>query len=278
LKAPKQVINPTETNPPVEQVQQVEQVEPNTVTIEPTEFQPAPTEVLQLFPTNMLRGHIPLDMDVISNDIKGLVNKVKEIEGDDTARNYTTYFNHDIRTSMHEFEWFKMFSNIIKDTYVEFCKNIYEHDMDYLQRDDIHLFAWASVYSEEHSHEVHNHVDSFMSGTWYIKTNENTAPIKFIAPNVMTTFQHTSVDRYHARDNFPNMHFMGTNWLENEVHFRPVESEFLLWPSYMQHMVPVNTVPQDENYERISLSFNLKHRLNINDNDTGHNMSYEGLL
>ena len=273
MKAPKQVIDSTPVDIP-----STEPIEQEESTLQSTDFQPAPTEVLQLFPTNMLRGSIPLDMNAISNDVRGLVDKVKETEGNDTARNYTTYFNEEIRTSMHEFEWFKMFSNIIKDTYVEFCKNIYAHELDYLQRDDIHLFAWVSVYNEEHSHEVHNHVDSFMSGTWYIKTNEDTAPIKFISPNVMTTFQHTSVDKYHSRENFPNMHFMGTEWLENEVHFRPLESEFLLWPSYMQHMVPVNTVPQKENYERITLSFNLKHRLNINSNDTGHNMSYKGIL
>ena len=47
-----------------------------------------------------------------------------------------------------------------------------------------------------------------------------------------------------------------------------------MWPSYMQHTVPANYEPVDDKYERISLSFNLKHKEIITDNETGHDMSY----
>ena len=96
MKAPKQVIDSTPVDIP-----SIEPIEQEESTLQSTDFQPAPTEVLQLFPTNMLRGSLPLDMNTISNDIRGLVNKVKEVEGNDTARNYTTYFNEEIRTSMY---------------------------------------------------------------------------------------------------------------------------------------------------------------------------------
>lgn len=268
MKAPKQ----TDI---IEQQEPVVEVERG---YNPSQFSPTHGQVLSLFPTNMFRGQLVLDMEQVKEDIRRLVSKVREIEGEDRARNYTTYFIDEIREEMYELDWYKEFSDRIKDTYVEFCANIYGHELDYLNRHDIHLFSWASVYKGEHAHEVHNHVDSFISGTWYITTNEDTAPIKFLNPNLMATFQHTSKDKYHGREGFDNMMFMGTDWLENEVHFHPRETEFLLWPSYMQHMVPVQTLPVSNDYERISLSFNLKHRLNINSNDTGNDMSYRGLV
>ena len=94
----------------------------------------------------------------------------------------------------------------------------------------------------------------------------------------MAHFSQKSRDQYHQRIGHRDMGYVGTNFVESEVHFQPQPSEFLLWPSYLQHMVPVNTEPQKENYERISLSFNLKHREEINNNTTGNDMSYDGKL
>lgn len=245
----------------------------------PEEFCPVQVDIEKLFPTNVVRGFLrTFEYDEIIEDCRSLVDQVKKIEGENTSKNYTTYFNEDIRTSMHEFDWFKKFSDQIKDTYIDYCRNVYAQELDHLSRNDIHLFAWVNVYGEEHSHEVHNHMDSNLSGTWYIKVDEDTSPIKFLSPNLMAHFSQKSRDQFHQRMGHRDMGFVGTNFVESEVHFQPQPSEFLLWPSYLQHMVPVNTEPQKENYERISLSFNLKHREEINNNTTGNDMSYEGKL
>lgn len=246
---------------------------------DPNEYNPIPVDIDRLFPTITVRGFLrTIDYESILKDVRRLVSTVREIEGDDLAKNYTTYFHKDIREEMEQLPWFAQFSDQIKDTYIDYCTNVYGHELDYLSRDDIHLFAWANVYTEDHAHEVHNHVDSNISGTWYIKVDENTAPIKFLSPNLMAQFSHTAVDKFHHRPGFRDMGFVGTDFVESEVHFQPLEKEFILWPSYLQHMVPMNTTPQDKDYERISISFNLKHRTIINNNTTGNNLEYKGKL
>ena len=247
----------------------------------PGEYRPAEGEIVPMFAVPFLRGRIPLDMKQVSEDCRDLVAQVKKIEGDNPATNYTTYFNEDIRISMHELPWFKEFSNVIKDSYVAFCSNMFHHPVGHLQRDDIHLFAWINVYNEPHSHATHNHVNSLMSGTYYIKTNDDAQQIKFTSPNICVNANHQAVDRPLQRENYPDFEFDGVEGCDSYARYQPREQEFLLWPSYIQHEVPaVDPSYQQEGdlgYERISLSFNLKHRLPIDNNQTGDNLSYDFL-
>ena len=251
--------------------------QPAPTSYNPNEYQPAEGQIIPMFSIPFLRGNIPLDMKQVSEDCRDLVAQIKEIQGDNIATNYTTYFDEDIRTSMHDLPWFKEFSNIIKDSYVAFCSNMFHHPVSHLQRDDIHLFAWVNVYNEPHSHSTHNHVNSLMSGTYYIKTNENAQPIKFTSPNLSAIANHQSVDRPMGREGFPDFEFDGVEGCDSYVRYQPREGEFLLWPSYIQHEVPAVDPSHEGNYERISLSFNLKHRLPIDNNQTGDNLSYDFL-
>lgn len=239
-------------------------------------YEPARTEVFKVFPTPMLRGVLDIDLNPVIEDCRNLVEQVKETCPDDYGQNYTTYFNQELRTAMYEYDWFKEFSDRIKDTYIVFIHDTFELQTDYLTRNDIHLFSWINRYEGHHHHEVHNHVDSFMSGTWYIKAG-NTVPIKFFSPNITTTFAHGTTDRKISREGFPNIEFTGVNGVDQEMCVFPTDGEFLLWPSYMQHTVPANQQKTDDKYERISLSFNLKHKLIIDENTTGHNLSYGNL-
>jgi uncharacterized protein (TIGR02466 family) len=236
-------------------------------------FEPARAEVIQVFPTPMLRGVLDIDLNPVIEDCRDLVGQVFKLNPDDYGQNYTTYFHQDIRTQMYEFDWFKEFSDRIKDTYIEYISNTFELQIDHLTRNDLHLFSWVNRYEGHHHHEVHNHVDSFISGTWYIKANDTT-PIKFYSPNIMATFSHKTTDRKITREGMPNIEFQGVNGVDQEMCIFPTDGEFLMWPSYMQHTVPANQVKQDDKYERISLSFNLKHREIINENETGHDLSY----
>ena len=131
MKAPKQT-NIIEQQEPVVEVERG---------YNPSQFSPTHGQVLSLFSTNMFSGQLILDMEQVKEDIRRLVRKVKERDGEDRARNYTTYFIDEIREEMYELDWYKEFSDRIKDTYVEFCANIYGHELDYLNRHDIHLFS-----------------------------------------------------------------------------------------------------------------------------------------
>ncbi len=231
---------------------------------------PAEGYVMSMFPTPFLRGHLDLDVEEVAQSCREIVG---EIEDGNVFEEYTTYFNEDIRTKMHETEWFRRFSNQIKDSYIAFCQNVFEHRVGHLSRNDIHLFAWMSIYQGPHSHATHNHVNSHMSGTYYVKTEKSNQPIKFYNPNIAGIANHLSVDRDLERPEFPDIHFDGVEGCDSAFYYHPQEGEFMLWPSYIQHSVePAHEILDD--YERIVISFNLKHTDIIDNNTTGDNLSY----
>ncbi len=238
-----------------------------------TPYAPAEGYVMPMFPTPFLKGHLELDVEEVAQSCRDLVGEVDEIEGGNVFQEYTTYFNEDIRTKMHEAEWFRQFSNQIKDSYIAFCQNVFEHRVGHLSRNDIHLFAWMSIYQGPHSHATHNHVNSHMSGTYYVKTEKSNQPIKFYNPNIAGIANHLSVDRDLERPEFPDIHFDGVEGCDSAFYYHPQEGEFMLWPSYIQHSVePAHEILDD--YERIVISFNLKHTDIIDNNTTGDNLSY----
>ena len=89
----------------------------------------------------------------------------------------------------------------------------------------------------------------------------------------MSLANHQTVDRDFEREGYQNILFHGVEGSDSSFSYFPIENEFLLWPSYLMHSVePMQDLP--EGYERISISFNLKHRLPIDNNETGDNMEY----
>ena len=236
--------------------------------IDPRGFQPAPAVVMPMFSTPFLRGNLNLNPKEVAQGVRDLVSNV---EKGNVETEYTTYFDEDIRTSMHETEWFKSFSNQIKDTYIQFCSSVFNQPTKHLCRDDIHLFAWVNHYTGPHQHGNHNHVNCHMSGTYFL--TDSIQPIKFTSPNFLEVANHQTVERDIEREDYPNIVFSGVEGCDSAMSYFPVENEFLLWPSYLLHSVePMYNLPDD--YERISISFNLKHRLPIDNNETGDNMEY----
>lgn len=246
--------------------------------VEPTSlFRPADGEIIPVFATPFLRGHMELPHDEIAVDCRLLVRKVKERAGEDRARNYTTYFDEDIREETHGLDWFKDFSDICKDTYISYIQNMLNIPVSHLSRNDLHLFAWVNVYTGNHAHETHNHTNCKMSGTYYVKAGEGSQPIKFTSPSAMALSGQQQVDRPVTREGMDRIEFMGTNGIESEMSVYPETGEFLLWPSYLQHAVPAITGGRETGYERISISFNLWHKTELDNNKTGRNMSYNFL-
>ncbi len=143
-------------------------------------FAPCRGNYFSVFPTPMFHGTVDLNHDEVANHCRDIVSK---IDKGHTETEYTTYFDQDAREETHNQEWFKSFANQMKDSYIDFIKSQFNFETPF-SRHDIHLFAWVSVYNKPHSHEVHNHVKSRISGTYYPYANESSVPIKFFNPNI----------------------------------------------------------------------------------------------
>lgn len=242
-----------------------------------TKFNPQRGHIFPVFPVYMLQGQIEANHERIAASCRNAVEKVKARRGENTAQNYTTYFDGDIREEMQQEKWFTDFSDKMKDTYVEYINTVYGARVSHLTRHDIHFFAWVNVYRGVHHHEMHNHVNSYTSGTYYVKTDSDSQPIKFVSPNAMMDFGlGTLASPKPGKDYHPqNAHVVGDGMHESEMLFHPNCGEFLMWPSAMFHSVPPMTENIPDDYERITISFNLDHsRDNLDDRNTGTPFDY----
>lgn len=240
-------------------------------------YSPARGENLLLFATPMFRGFCPLDVRQIADDIRDIVSDIQVAKKGHHADSYTSYFHQDQRQRTHELPWFTDFANCMKDSYVEFIRTHYNAKTDFLNREDIHFHAWVNRYDGKNFHNTHDHVNSLVSGTFYVKT-KGTEPIMFFSPNNIGEFATRAQMKYY--DDVPGMNgirVFGTPTMQHEIQVFPREGEFLLWPSHLLHTVPKPDVEKEEGYERISISFNLMHNEPLNDTEHGTPMSYEFL-
>lgn len=231
-------------------------------------------EVMPVFPLHMVRGHIDLPLDDIIHYTREVVAHYKNIDSD-PRRNYTSYFDPDFLSDMKKQSWFNYFANTMKDMYVHHIRTFYNQDVNHLCRHDIEFFPWLNRYDNTDHHSVHNHVGAHMAGTLYVKT-ENAAPITFINPALETIFSHDTIDEPRMRDE--GLEEVGCEGHTSLLKFKPKDGEFLMWPAYMQHYIEKIEDPEDLDYERITISFNMRHRVNFDDNvrQTGDNLEYNG--
>ena len=96
--------------------------------------------------------------------------------------------------------------------------------------------SWVNYSEQGQYHHKHAHPNSFVSGVFYINTNDN--------------------DRiYFYRQGFQQIRFPPNDWNEwnsESWWFEAFEGRLILFPSSLEHMVPV----VEGNKTRVSLSFN----------------------
>ena len=230
-------------------------------------FAPTKGKYFSVFPTPMFHGTVNLNHEVVSNHCRDVVSRMPKGQ---TVTEYTTYFDLDAREETHNQPWFNSFANQMKDSYIDFIKSQFNFETPFT-RHDIHLFAWVSVYNQPHSHEVHNHVKSRISGTYYPYANDSSMPIKFFNPNMSSVFGHGARDDLMEIEGHDQIQYMGTNGAQTDMSFFPKTGDFLLWPSYMMHTVPQT---EEEDIERIAISFNLQHAEDLGSYHHGDDFDY----
>ena len=234
-------------------------------------YAPPKGKYFSVFPTPMFHGTVNLDHEMVSNHCRDIVSRMPKGNLD---TEYTTYFDNDAREETHNQSWFNSFANQMKDSYIDFIKSQFFFETPF-NRHHIHLFAWVSVYNKPHSHETHNHVKSRISGTYYPLADGNSMPIKFFNPNMSSVFSHGARDETMQIEGHDQIDYMGTRGAQTDMSFYPKTGDFLLWPSYMQHCVPLSQ--QEEDIERIAISFNLQHAEDLGSYHHGDDFDYSVL-
>ena len=218
-----------------------------------SQFQPLETYKRELFSTPFYQMKFNWNYDEIIKDVRTAVSHVEKAYENDSARNYTTYFEREIHDKyISPKGWCKQLATNLKDTYMDLMHKEFMFELNGLKRSDVHLHLWVNRYTDDHSHNAHNHKGSKLSGTFYVECGEVCAPIIFESPMEYANMLFATMD-CNNRDGQTAHH--GVPAVQKEFQFMPRNGDVLLWPSYVYHHVP----RQQDQEERISISFNLSH-------------------
>jgi uncharacterized protein (TIGR02466 family) len=115
------------------------------------------------------------------------------------------------------------------------------------------LQMWASVIRKDGFHGIHNHAGSVVSGTFYVKVDENSSPITFMNPT-RNLRMHEPKPR--SRED------LGPFNSEIAV-MQPTPGQMYVWPSWLEHFVDKHRGSEP----RIAVSFNVDYPWDVGNAD-----------
>lgn len=135
---------------------------------------------------------------------------------------------------LHHISFFQKFRDHIKQINAKILD-----DLGYYYEEIIITNMWGNIMSGGANHPPHTHSNNFLSGVFYLKADNNTAPIQFFDPRVQSSVM---VPR------------RKTNTIYNSsmIQFDSVTDKGFIFPSWLQHWVKTNKS------ERISVSWNIQ--------------------
>ena len=141
----------------------------------------------------------------------------------------------------------------LKD-FCEFCIAKYMHDVLHVTNHKMVITqSWGNCTPNAHSHPKHYHLNSIISGVYYVKSGENAPPI---------VFDTIRQDPFPVRPESDPA--LGTNEFMNDSYSFPASTGHLvIFPSTLHHYVPRNEGLED----RISISFNTFPKLPVGSHD-----------
>ena len=99
---------------------------------------------------------------------------------------------------------------------------------------------WAIINSKGAYNQMHNHTNSYLSASYYVKAPDKSGNIEFFDPNEVKKFRHPKIK------NRTDLSAFGYS-------IKPIEGNLLIFPSYLYHSVGKNLSDED----RIIVSFNI---------------------
>ncbi len=100
--------------------------------------------------------------------------------------------------------------------------------------------CWATVLARGAAHKVHHHPNNFLSGVYYVRTQQGADTLNFHDPRNQTGIIRPPVVELTAENT-------------DQVVVRVKNGTLLVFPAFMQHSVDANSSEE----ERISISFNV---------------------
>jgi uncharacterized protein (TIGR02466 family) len=140
--------------------------------------------------------------------------------------------------NLHENPVFAPLAHMIRDAALNVLS-----DLDIENQDIAVTGCWANVNPPGAQHIRHNHPNNFLSGSYYVTAGAGGDRIKFSDPRGQTSVMAPPTHN-HNRFN------------SNNVMMPVAEGDLVMFPSWLDHEVPIN----QSNADRVSIAFNVMFR------------------
>jgi uncharacterized protein (TIGR02466 family) len=189
------------------------------------------TEIVPLFPTLVWKMQLSRDTyEPINEKIKAKLAELARATPDlaPGGKLQTDQTLH----HLSEFQELREIINVAATGVLEFLKIVY---------DSLELTGcWANISPPGDAHRPHTHPNNYLSGVYYVQTQEGADTISFDDPRPQTNVI-SPVTSEITDENAGQIHITTRNGL------------LVLFPSWLQHQVPPNKSDQ----ARISIAFNI---------------------
>ncbi len=194
------------------------------------------TDFIDLFPTKLVRRHLP-DFEVPNRD---LIKLVREMEKGNKALTTDYRENNPLEYDREGPNWLRA---AINETVIDYLREI---GIDYSVNWQIH--AWANINRQGDYHAPHNHPPAYLSGTYYLKM-----PGSGAAKRQRSDVRPGCITFYDPRTGFNMSSIKGDPYVDPEYTVFPEPGLLMMWPASLMHFVHPNLADET----RISLSFNI---------------------
>ena len=185
-----------------------------------------------IFPTELWKTKLDIDNDQLSDFILDLEKNTKSNE----------ISNIGGWQSKPDF----IFLPELQDLRDKISKILEEVSVTNAYKDDVSIIlnnGWANVNRYKDYNTSHQHPLSYWSGVYYVKVPEKSGNLYFMDPKISRTM----IVEYPFVKNFNNPS------QANHISLKPEEGGFVLFPSYIEHLVR----PNMSNKPRISIAVNF---------------------
>jgi len=166
-------------------------------------------------------------------------NNPKEFLNTASNTNLANYHNDE-----NIFEIYNELQSLERDILAA-CNFVYQDILNY--DSDLRITnAWINECNVGGAQETHNHCNSILSGTVYLRANQDT--------DIVFLNRHITSDTVTQLADFPNQkknNKYGYYYHSDMARFNVREGDCLIWPSHLKHGYKDNQTPN-----RLSLSFN----------------------
>ena len=147
--------------------------------------------------------------------------------------------NLDHRFHTNGMDHTKKIYNCLSEKIKTLSKNIFDHHK--LIYNDFEITGmWSNVIKQNNDIQIHNHPNNFLSGVYYLQTDDNSPNIVFTDPR-----QQSNVITPKASER--TIHNSSIWWI------KPKQNTVIFFPSWLQHYIESSKSKE----KRISIAFNI---------------------